>query len=360
MGCTSCTLLQLAPSGLDPGVLAGRHGHGTAHSSTMQRHQREWAESLQAKHLSRRDMVIDISCGDGLLLAELQKSGLDVLGLEADVELLSAARRRGVDAIQGSLEEGFKYGLSGRADMVLANHALSHAGDLSRLLDTAVGVLRQGGRLAVEFHSALGLVVDTQFDVITHAHNTYLSLTAVKHLLASRGFRLLEAQENEAYGGSVRLVASRSVSGEPEPTEVRRILDRERSAGLMRPAGLTLAASAGRARQDIITFFASAQRRGLSVAGYGAPSRGVTLLNFCGLDSADLPFTVDRSIAKQGNVLPGCRVPVLDPAVLRSRRPDAVLLLVWPLLREIADELADIIAAGTVLVAPLPSLRVAR
>ena len=349
--CRRCGLLQLDPT--TPVLTIASHGHGSAFSGTVLQHERGWAEELLALPiLTERARVLDVGSGAGGLLRPLLTAGHLVRGWERDEALVARANADGVPTVHldGNVDRE-----PGRYDVVLVNHTLSHADDLDVAVRSLAEALAPGGILAVEFHSALGILTGGQFDMICHAHRSYLSLTALRAALDRHGLVVTRARALPLHGGVIRLQAAPVGADHRPDGSVAALLDAERAAGLgAAEAWRPVAEQAARVREHLNDILAGHRRAGRTIAGYGAPSRGTTLVNSCGLGATELPRTADRSPAKQGRYLPGAATRVCTPEELVADRPDVVVVLVWPLRNEVLAQLADLRAAGTRFLVPLP------
>ncbi len=353
--CTRCWLVQLVGEGGEP---AGAHGHGAAFSTTVLAHLTAWAEELiERRRLTASDRVLDVASRDGHLLRTFSERGMAVLGLDADSESAEAAvPTRDVAFGRAAARALHEEGLG--AKLVLVNHALAHVEDLDDFVAGLELVLAPGGAVAFEFHHVLGLA-EGQFDIVCHPHRSYLSLLALEAALVRNGLTLIEAEENGLHGGSVRCLATRTRERPRPRTEVAALLERERGHGLDRPAGYSAVQKRATAvRGELLAFLRRESARGASVAAYGAPARGVVLLNFCSVTTELVGFTVDRSPAKQGRFLPGSRLPVLPPSALEEARPEYVLVLPWPLLPEISEQMSVVRSWGGKFVVAMPELQV--
>ena len=345
--CTGCGLVQLDAD--TPVLPNAEHGHGSAFSGTVLAHERGWADELLAD-LPAGARVLDVASGSGGLLRPFADAGHRVRGRERDGELARAATAAGIPTDGPGAP-----GEAAPSDLVLVNHVLSHADDLDGTLAELCRAVAPGGTLAVEFHSALGILTGGQFDVVCHAHRSYLSLSALVPALARHGLTVTTARRLPLHGGVVRLRARHSGAGVVADEGVAQVLTAERAAGLGTvQAWAPVADRAADVRERLRAEIAAHREAGREVAGYGAPSRGTTLLNYCGIGSAELPRTADRSPAKQGRFVPGAGTAVCTVEELLDRRPDVVVVLVWPLRQEVLDQLAGLRRAGTRFLFPLP------
>jgi len=247
-----------------------------------------------------------------------------------------------------------------RVGLVMTGHALSHADDPNVLLAAIEAILAPNGLVAIEFHHVLGLA-EGQFDVLSHAHRSYLSLHSLDRLLARHGLVCFRANRVREFGGSVRVLARRRTPTDdthaPSPG-LERIREKERNAHL----GLAIGYAAvprhiEQARTALMGFLVQESAEGRTAVGFGAPARGTVLLNVAGIRPAQLQFTVDRSPAKQKRLLPGCRIPVLAPNEIDRIRPDTILVLPWPLAREISGQLDLARKWGARIVVAMPRLK---
>ena len=304
--------------------------------------------------LSRPVRVLDVGSGAGGLLRPFERAGHVVQGWEQDRQLVRTATASGIPT---AAVDGNRARAEGRYDLVLANHTLSHADDLDAAVRSLSEAMAPDGVLAVEFHSALEILRGGQFDVICHAHRSYLSVTALGSALERYGLEILRAHPLPLHGGVVRVLAARIGADLRADGSVASRLREEQDAGLGTPeAWAAVADRAARVQTGLSARLAQDRAAGRTVAGYGAPSRGTTLLNACGLDAGQIPRTADRSPAKQGRYLPGAGTRVCPPEELTTDRPDVLVVLVWPLRDEVLAQLADLRALGTRFVFPLPEL----
>lgn len=251
------------------------------------------------------------------------------------------------------VEDGFQ------ADLVLVNHALAHAEDLDDLVAGLELVLAPGGAIAIEFHHVERVVHSAQFDIISHPHHSYLSLLALEPLLERHGLQLVDAACVEIYGGSMRGLVRRRAESPVVAEGVPTVRAQELEAGLDRlETYLRIGEQATSVRDNLLHFLTEASAAGQVVVGYGAPSRGTTLLNYCGIGPELLSFTVDRSPLKQGRLLPGCQIPVHAPEAVRAARPAYLLILPWALAAEISAQMAELRTWGGQFVTALPDLAI--
>lgn len=360
--CSSCWLLQLGPFDAAPGA-SDLHGHGSSYSTTTSAHERRWVEDLISQlGIDHRWKVVEVGSGEGSLLRRFADGGVQVLGVEASPTAAAVARERGVPTVCATFDLQVAQQLTRTgwsADLVLANHVLPHVEDLDDWLAGVRVLMAPDGRFSTEFVHALQMVEQGQFDLVCHAHRYYLSLTALLPALARQGLAVVLAQEVAVHGGSLRILAGHAARRPHGDGTVDDVLHVEQAKGLTRlQTYQRLGEHAIKVRSDLLGFLHEARRAGRSVVAYGAPTRGSTLLNFCGITPELIAFTADRSPGKQGRYLPGSRLAVRPPDRIAQARPDDLVILPWTLGDEIMEQLASIRAWGGRFVFPLPTLRV--
>ncbi|MDQ6673490.1 MAG: methyltransferase domain-containing protein, partial [Chloroflexota bacterium] len=302
--------------------------------------------------------VLDVASGDGYLLLPFTERGMSVLGLETDAQVAASAR---VPTQQGAFSLASAERLAARgwlADLVLVNHALAHVDNVDDFVAGLARILCPGGTIAIEFHHALHVLRGGQFDIVCHAHPNYVTLLALEAAFWRHGLTIVAAYESALHGGSVRAMARRAAERPAVDRSVEAIRKKERAGGLEGLAGYaSVGHRAERVKRDLVGFLKSATSAGTLVAGYGAPTRGITLLNYCGVTVESLPFTVDRAPDKQGGFLPGCHIPVRPPEAIAAARPKYVLILPWALSDEIMEQMSVVRTWGGRFVVAVPELR---
>jgi hypothetical protein len=248
----------------------------------------------------------------------------------------------------------------GLADLVVGNNVLAHVPDINDFVASLQTLLAPNGVLSMEFPHLMRLVAGNQFDTIYHEHFSYLSLHAVEKIFAAHGLTVFQIEELSTHGGSLRVFAQRSEVGvRPTDSSVADILGAEKAAGM---CTMDYYAAFGErvaeTKRSILEFLIEQKRAGKSICAYGAPGKGNTLINYLGIGTEFIDFTVDRSPHKQGNLLPGSRIPVYSPDAIFQAKPDLVLILPWNLASEIAFSMAGIADWGGRFVVPIPTVEV--
>jgi SAM-dependent methyltransferase len=307
--------------------------------------------------------VMEIASNDGYLLQYFVEAGVPVLGIEPAANVAAVAEGKGVPTLVRFFGTGTAQQLvlrGKRANLVIANNVLAHVPDLNDFVKGLRLVLKPEGIATLEFPHLLRLIAETQFDTIYHEHFSYFSLLVVDKVLASHGLKIFDVQEVATHGGSLRIfVRHMENDGLPVSSRVGEVLRRERD---LRLDEVSIYSGFGRRveaiKRELLRFLIDAADAGKRVAGYGAPAKGNTLLNYCGIRSDLMEYTVDRSPHKQGRFLPGTHIPVHPPDRLRETKPDYVLILPWNLRDEIVPQLRYISEWGGKLVVPIPHVTV--
>jgi len=361
--CDSCLLVQL-PMFEKPESIFGDYAYFSSYSSSWLKHAERYVDQMiETLGLTADSMVVEVASNDGYLLQYFVERGIPVLGIEPAFTVAKAAGERGVP----TLEEFFGVALAtrlrdegGSADLLLGNNVLAHVPDLNDFVAGLGILLKPNGVVTMEFPYLVRLMEGIQFDTIYHEHFSYFSFLTVGRVFARHGLTIWDVEELSTHGGSLRIFARRdAATGPPVSARVNGLLERERAAGyhdIGHYAGFQARVDA--AKRRILEFLITARNEGKTVAGYGAPAKGNTLLNYCGVRTDLLGYTVDRNPYKQGRYLPGTRIPVYAPERLRQTRPDYVVVLPWNLETEIVSENAYIRGWGGRFVFLLPHVRV--
>ena len=359
--CGNCFLVQLE-SYVSPDKIFGDYLYFSSFSETWLAHAREYCEAMTHRFgIGRDSLVIEIASNDGYLLRNFVERGVPVLGVEPAANVAEVARSRKVPTEVEFFGKAFADELAERgafADLVCANNVLAHVPDINDFVSGFRRVLKPGGVATFEFPHLLNLMRETQFDTIYHEHFSYLSLIAVERIFAEHGLAVFDVEELPTHGGSLRVYACHA-GARSLGVRLHEVRARERDARLDRVETYSgFGEQVKLIKIQLLEFFVSAYRAGKRVAGYGAPAKGNTLLNYCGIGPELLPFTVDRSPHKQGRFLPGKRIPVRHPDALAHAKPDYILILPWNLKDEIAAQLTAAGVGPARFVTAIPELRV--
>lgn len=361
--CQDCLLLQI-PALITPEDTFTEYAYFSSYSDSWVRHAHAFVEQATGRvGLTEDAFVVEVASNDGYLLQHVVAAGIDCLGIEPSANVGAAAREKGVPTLTAFLDEELAAKVRaehGPANLVVANNVYAHIPDLRGFTRALRELMAADGWLSIEVHHALHLVTLGQFDTIYHEHFQYYTLLSAQRALATAGLTVVDVELLATHGGSLRIWARPEAVAEPG-ARVAEILKLEADAGLHQESGyLGLRARAERVRHDLLRYLLDARAAGKRVVGYGAPGKGNTLLNYCGIRSDLLAYTVDRNPYKHGRFTPGTRIPIHPPERIDADRPDVVLVLPWNLESEITAQLGHIGDWGGQLVYPLPKLHRAR
>jgi SAM-dependent methyltransferase len=339
--CGSCFLVQLEEFE-SPEAIFGDYPYFSSYSSSWLEHSRQFADSMAARlGLDQHSQVVEVASNDGYLLQYFDRRGIPVLGIEPAANVAEVAIQRGIPTLTRFFGADTARELTeeSHADLLVANNVLGHVPDLNDFVEGLALLLRPGGVLTVEFPHLQRLVDEHQFDTIYHEHFSYFSLLAARRIFEAHGLTVFDVEELPTHGGSLRLFARHAANSEAPGQAVEALEEREREAGyedldLYRRFAEAVPAK----KRAVLDFLIALKAGGRSIAGYGAPAKGNTLLNYCGIGTDLIDFTVDINPYKQGCLLPGSRIPIRSPAALRESRPDVVLILPWNLRDEIVEQ----------------------
>ena len=364
--CESCLLAQLPPL-ITPEETFTEYAYFSSFSTSWVEHARRFVDgAVQRLGLGPESFVVEVASNDGYLLQHVVGRGIRCLGVEPSRNVGEAAREKGVPTLTAFLtpETGARVRAEhGPADLVALNNVYAHIPDVVGFTKGLRSLVADDGWVSIEVQHLLTLVERTQFDTIYHEHFQYYTVLTAQRALASGGLTLVDVELLDTHGGSVRLWARPTealsgVAGEPSQA-VHDVLAAEAAAGLHTAAGHDgFATAVSRVRDDLVAFLIEARRAGKTVVGYGAPGKGNTLLNNCGIRPDLLAYTVDRNPYKHGRFTPGTRIPVLPPEQIAADRPDYVLVLPWNLRTELIEQLSYVREWGGRLVFPIPTLEV--
>ena len=361
--CGACYLAQVKEY-VAPTSIFREYAYFSSYSQLWLDHARDYVDMAVARfNLDSRSRVVELASNDGYLLQYFVAKDIPVLGIDPAENVARAAEARGVPTLTRFFGAALADELDAQgqtADLVIGNNVLAQVPDLDDFLDGVATLMAPHGVATFEFPHLLRLIEENQFDTIYHEHFWYFSLLAIEGLLAAHGLRVFDVEELTTHGGSLRLFICRATNHDrPTLSAVGAMIDREIRSGLKDPA--RYAAFGERVRETkrgLLDFMIAAKRAGKSIVGYGAPGKGNTLLNYCGVRTDFIDYTVDRNPYKHGKYLPGTRIPVLAPEVIDTTRPDYLLILPWNLKDEIMEQMMHIRGWGGRFVVPIPEVRV--
>jgi SAM-dependent methyltransferase len=360
--CPRCFLVQL-PEYQSPDDIFSDYAYLSSTSSSWLEHCKRFAHgAIDRFGLSRSDLVMEIASNDGYLLRNFVERGHEVLGIEPAANVAAIAREAGVPSLARFFGTALADELRAqgkRPKLLIGNNVLAHVPDINDFVAGLSRLLADDGVLSMEFPHLLRLIESNQFDTIYHEHFSYLSLLAVARIFEHHGLRVFDVEELPTHGGSLRVLACQAGADRPTQTSVAALLDSERRFGLLDLETYTrFGQRIEELKLSLLEFLIQRKRAGETVVGYGAPAKGNTLLNYCGVRSDLLAYTVDKNPLKQGKLLPGTRIPIAGPEKIFETRPNYVLILPWNLQAEVAEQMAAIRNFGAKFVVPIPAVRV--
>jgi SAM-dependent methyltransferase len=361
--CERCWLVQLQEY-VAPQEIFSEYAYFSSYSDTWVAHAQRFAESAIARFgLGVDSLVIEVGSNDGYLLQHFATDNVPVLGIDPAANVAAAAEARGVQSRVAFFGAGLARELAaarGRADLLIANNVLAQVPSLNDFVDGLAQLLAPKGTLCIEVPHLLRLVEGNQFDTIYHEHFSYFSLYTLERVLAQQRLIVFAVDELPTHGGSLRLYVKHAANAARRIEDsVRFVRDLEWRADMTeldfyRGFGKRVA----QVKRGFLRFLIDAREHGQTVVGYGAPGKGNTLLNYCGIRSDLIDYTVDRNPYKQGKFLPGTHLPIYHPAKIEESRPDFVVILPWNLKEEIAGQMTYIKEWGGAFVVAIPSLQV--
>jgi SAM-dependent methyltransferase len=360
--CDACLLVQL-PAYLPAEEIFTDYAYFSSFSDSWVAHARRFVdEAVTRLRLGSDSFVVEVASNDGYLLQHVVSSGIRALGIEPAENVAEVALERGVptEVLFLGLESATKIAAEhGKADLVVANNVFAHVPDIVDFTKGLRELVAEDGRITIEIPHLLRLIEGREYDTIYHEHYSYLTLFTTQRVLATAGLTVVDVEELPTHGGSLRTWSAPTRAGLSVSPEVGRVLREEEEVGLHCVAGHQGFASAvSLVRNDLVEFLVGCARRGETVVAYGAPGKGNTLLNHCGIRSDLLRFAVDRNPYKHGRFMPGSHIPVHAVEALTQARPEYVLILPWNLRDEISAQLQYIRSWGGRFVVPLPQLEV--
>ncbi len=361
--CGSCFLVQLREY-VSPGDIFSEYAYFSSFADSWVAHAKAYVEAMIPRcGLGKGSQVVELASNDGYLLQHFLPHGIPVLGIEPAANVGAAAIAKGIPSLPRFFGRELARELAAQgkqADLLLGNNVLAHVPDLNDFVGGMRILLKPDGTVTMEFPHLMRLMADNQFDTIYHEHFSYFSFLTVEKVFAAHDLTLFDVQELPTHGGSLRIFARHAGAGNRPVTDaVRGLKAREEREGFARlETYATFSEKVRETKRKLLEFLIGAKRAGKTIAGYGAPGKGNTLLNYCGIRTDFLDFTVDRNPYKQGNFLPGSRIPILAPEAIQERKPDYLLLLPWNLKQEIMGQMAHIRAWGGKFVVPIPEVEI--
>jgi SAM-dependent methyltransferase len=361
--CGRCFLVQLEEY-VSPEKIFTEYAYFSSYADSWVEHMRRYAEAIADRlGLGKGSLVVEVASNDGYLLQHFVKKGIPVLGVEPAANVARVAVDKGIPTLVkffGAQTARELVAEGRRADLICGANVLAQVPKPNDFVQGLEILLKPGGVVTIEFPHLMRLMAESQFDTIYHEHFSYFSFVSAERLFAAHGLAIFDVDELPTHGGSLRVYARRVGDASPAVTErVEQLRQREIDAGLLRvETYASFAESVKETKRKLLEFLIRAKRGGKRVVGYGAPGKGNTLLNYCGIRTDFIDFTVDRNTYKQGKFLPGTHIPIHHPDRLREARPDYVLILPWNFKDEIIQQMAYIRGWGGKFVVPIPEVRI--
>jgi hypothetical protein len=360
--CERCWLAQL-PSFVPPAEIFEEYAYFSAYSESWVEHARRYVDMITERlGLTAESFVVELASNDGYLLQHFVPKGIPVLGIDPAANVAKAAEERGVPTVVeffGRELAGDLVARHGHADLVLGANVLAQVPDLNDFVAGVSVLLGPEGTTTFEFPHLARLLEGMQYDTIYHEHYSYFSLTTIRNVFAAHGLDVVDVEELPSHGGSLRVYGAHAEAAREPTRAVAELLEREEAEGLLVTERYRrFAAEVLESKRALLAALIDLKEQGKQVVGYGAPGKGNTLLNYCGIRTDFLDYTVDRNPYKHGRFTPGTHIPILPPEQIAETRPDAILILPWNLAREIAEQLSYTKEWGASLIVPIPTATV--
>lgn len=361
--CDSCFLAQLEEY-VSPQEIFTEYGYFSSYSDSWLRHAKHYADLMTTQlKLDNKSQVIELASNDGYLLQFFKEKGIPVQGVDPAKNITKAAIEKGIPTISEFFciklaKEMVEKGI--QADLLIGNNVLAHVPDINDFVGAMKILLKPHGVITMEFPHLMRLIEGNQYDTIYHEHFSYLSFLTTEKIFLEHGLALYDVEELKTHGGSLRIYACHvDDSGKGITDRVRTLKNKEMRAGYDKiETYLSFAMKVKNSKWMLLEILIDAKRKGKKIVGYGAPGKGNTLLNYCGIRSDFLDYTVDRNPYKHGRYTAGTHIKIFPPEKIRDDRPDYVLILPWNLKKEIMQQLSYIQEWGAKFIIPIPKAEV--
>ncbi len=361
--CEECFLVQLQEY-VSPQEIYLEYAYFSSYSDSWLEHMKFYVKMMNEKFgIDSEKQVVEIASNDGYLLQYFVELGVPVLGIEPAANVAETAKKKGIKTIvkffgQETARELVASGI--QADLLLGNNVLAHVPDINDFVKGMKILLNSRGIITMEFPHILRLMEENQFDTIYHEHYSYLSATTVEKIFNKHGLRLFDIEELSTHGGSLRIYACHETdSSRTISSRVKQLKSEENKAGISNlQTYKTFSENVKETKRKLLELLINIKREGKSIAGYGAAGKGNTLLNYCGIGTDFIDYTVDRNPYKQGKFLPGTHIPIYDPAKIKETQPGYLLILPWNLREEIMEQTAYIREWSGQHIVPIPEAKI--
>jgi hypothetical protein len=360
--CDSCWLAQL-PEFASPAHIFTEYAYFSSYSTSWVAHAKRYCEIMKARlNLGKDSFVVELGSNDGYLLQHFLQLGQRVLGIEPAANVAKAARARGIPTLTAFFNTETARQVvaqQGHADVIAANNVLAQVPQLNDFVAGMALLLGPEGVITVEVPHLERLIAENQFDTIYHEHFSYFSLLTIERIATANGLVPIDVEALPTHGGSLRIYLAHRGSRHTVSPRVGNMLAQERTACLDKVAAYAdFADRVQRTKRDLLTVLIAAKDSGKRICGYGAPGKGNTLLNYCGIGPDFLDFTVDRNPYKHGRYTPGMHIPIKPVEAIDAARPDFILVLPWNLKREIVEQMRHVGAWGAKFIVAIPAIAV--
>jgi 2-polyprenyl-3-methyl-5-hydroxy-6-metoxy-1,4-benzoquinol methylase len=361
--CENCFLVQLDKY-VSPAEIFTEYAYFSSYSDSWVQHMKRYTEMIVKRlNLGPKSHVVEIASNDGYLLQHFVAAGIPVLGIEPAANIAKVAVAKGIPTLVEFFGEALARRLTAagkQADLIAGANVLAQVPDVNDFIRGIKILLKPRGVVTIEFPHLMRLIQENQFDTIYHEHFSYFSFLTAEKIFTANGITLYDVEEIPTHGGSLRIFGAhaKESTGAVGP-RVKELREREERMGFNRLEFYsTFTEQVKETKRKLLEFLVRAKRQGKSIAGYGAPGKGNTLLNYCGIRTDFIDYTVDRNIYKQGKFLPGTHIPIYSPEKIEETKPDYVLILPWNFKDEIMSQMSHIRTWGGQFVIPIPEVRV--
>lgn len=357
--CDICFLVQVG-TGINPEEIYADYSYFSSYSDSWLDHAKRYVEMMIERHeITQDSFVVEIASNDGYLLQYFKEKDIPILGVEPSHTVAEAAVKKGIPTEELFFGEQTAQELKDKyksADLILGNNVLAHVPQIHDFVKGLKVMLSEKGVMTFEFPHLMQLVENNQFDTIYHEHFFYYSLHAVQAIFQNHGLKIFDVQELSTHGGSIRIFVSRTTNNQLQVSNnVKRMLSEEKEKGYLDlDFYTTFDENIRQTKRDLLALLIELKNNNNTIVGYGAPGKGNTLLNYCGIGTDFIDYTVDRSPHKQGHYLPGSLVPIHHPEKIRETKPDYVFILPWNLKEEIMSQMSYIQEWGGRFIVPIP------
>jgi SAM-dependent methyltransferase len=360
--CENCFLVQLKEY-VSPEHIFTDYAYLSSYSTSWVAHAKAYCGMIKKRlGLGAGSLVVELACNDGYLLQHFGPLGVPVLGVEPAANVAEMAEAKGIPTVSAffGTELAEQLVREGRAaDLIVANNVLAHVPDINDFVNGIRCLLKQHGVATLEFPHIERLMTDNQFDTIYHEHFSYLSATVVERIARMHSLRLFDVETLSTHGGSLRVYLARHDSPHPTNERVTELIELEKRLGLQGLEGYrAFSEKVKQVKRELLSFLIAAKKEGKRICGYGAPGKGNTLLNYCGIGTDFLDFTVDRNPYKHGRYTPGMHIPIRPVEEIDNARPDYILILPWNLKNEIVEQMSHVGDWGAKFVVPIPTVEI--